>query len=200
MDREDGPVAMVARLCAATTAHDLDALVDCFAPDYRNETPAHPARGFAGSEQVARNWQQIFDAVPDLTAQVLGCAVDGDTVWSEWEMRGTRRDGAAHLMRGVIVFGVVAGRAAWARLYLEPVHHGGGGVEEAVRATVGIPASSPGVSGHAQHVHVAVADLECEQDVEPPQGERAVDVEEVDREPAGGLRAQELPPAGSGPG
>jgi hypothetical protein len=52
------------------------------------------------------------------------------------------------------------------------------------------------MGGHAQDVQVAVADLECEQDVQPPQGERAVDVEEVDREHAGGLGAQELPPTG----
>ncbi len=38
-----------------------------------------------------------------------------------------------------------------------------------------------GVRGHAQDVQVAVADLECEQDVEPPQLDRAVDVEEVAR-------------------
>jgi hypothetical protein len=55
-----------------------------------------------------------------------------------------------------------------------------------------------GMPGHVQNVQVSVADLECEQDVEPPQGERAVDVEEVDREHAAGLRAQELPPAGVG--
>jgi hypothetical protein len=41
--------------------------------------------------------------------------------------------------------------------------------------------------GHAQHVHVAVADLEHEQHVEPPQRHRAVDVEEVDCEHARGL-------------
>jgi hypothetical protein len=51
---------------------------------------------------------------------------------------------------------------------------------------------------HAQHMHVAVADLKHEQHIEPPQRERAVDVEEVDREHAGGLGAQELPPAGVG--
>src|SRR6476620_4848068 len=50
--------------------------------------------------------------------------------------------------------------------------------------------------GHAQYVQVAFADLEHEQDVEPSQRERAVDVEEVDGEHAGGLGAQELPPAG----
>ena len=37
-----------------------------------------------------------------------------------------------------------------------------------------------GMRGHAQDVQVAVADLEHEQDVEPPQRHRAVDVEEVD--------------------
>ena len=53
---------------------------------------------------------------------------------------------------------------------------------------------SVGMSGHAQHMQVAVADLEYEQDVEPTQRHRAVDVEEVDSQHAGGLRAQEPPP------
>jgi hypothetical protein len=47
-------------------------------------------------------------------------------------------------------------------------------------------------------VQGAVADLKREQDVEPPQRHRTVDVEEVDREHAGGLAAQELPPTGVG--
>jgi hypothetical protein len=45
--------------------------------------------------------------------------------------------------------------------------------------------------GHSQHVQVAVADLEHEQNVEAPQRERAVDVEEVHREHAGRLHAQD---------
>ena len=36
-------------------------------------------------------------------------------------------------MRGVILFGVDAGRASWARFYLEPVHPGGG-IDAAVAA------------------------------------------------------------------
>jgi ketosteroid isomerase-like protein len=132
----DGPAALVHRLCAATNAHDLEALVACFAPDYRNETPAHPDRGFSGAEQVRRNWSQIFAAIPDLTTEVVGVAVDGDTVWSEWEHHGTRPDGSAHLMRGVVIFGVTHGQAAWARFYLEPVQDGGRGVDDAVRRQV----------------------------------------------------------------
>ncbi len=127
---------MLERLSRATNDHDLEALADCFAPDYCNETPVHPARGFAGRPQVRKNWEQIFASVPDITARVLRCAVDGDTVWSEWEMRGTRRDGVEHLMRGVVIFGVDGGRARWARFYLEPVEAGGGDVNDAVRRAV----------------------------------------------------------------
>jgi ketosteroid isomerase-like protein len=127
---------MVERLRQATNSHDLDALVACFGPDYRNETPAHPERGFTGREQVRKNWTQIFAAIPDVRAEVLRCAVDGDTVWSEWEHRGTRPDGTAHIMRGVVIFGVVDGLAGWARFYLEPVQDGGGGVDDAVQRQV----------------------------------------------------------------
>lgn len=127
---------MVQRLKQATDTHDLEALVSCFAPDYRNETPAHPERGFTGRAQVRANWTQIFAAIPDLTCEVLRCVADGDTVWSEWEHRGTRRDGTAHLMRGVVIFGVADGAAVWARFYLEPVQDEAGSVEEAVRRQV----------------------------------------------------------------
>ena len=126
---ETGPGALVDRLCRATNAHDLDAVVACFAPDYHNETPVHPERGFTGSDQVRKNWQQIFAMIPDLTVEVLDCVVDGDTAWSEWEHRGTRPDGSQHVMRGVIIFGVEDGVAAGARFYLEPVQVGGGDVD-----------------------------------------------------------------------
>ena len=136
---------MIERLRDATNAHDLDALVDCFAEDYRNETPAHPRRSFDGRAQVRSNWEQIFAAVPDISAAVLASVVDGDVCWSEWEMRGTRRDGAQHLMRGVIVFGVRGERAAWARFFLEPVDPGDDDASAAVRQIIG--ASSATVAG-----------------------------------------------------
>ena len=50
-------------------------------------------------------------------------------MWTEWEMSGTRGDGTAHLMRGVIIFGVAAGKAGSARFYLEPVEGISGGVD-----------------------------------------------------------------------
>lgn len=130
---EGGPAALVERLRLATNSHDLEALVSCFAADYRNETPAHPERGFTGRAQVRRNWEQIFAAVPDITAEVLACAVAGDTAWTEWEHRGTRLDGSQHLMRGVVIFGVRDVVAEWARFYLEPVVADGDNADAAVR-------------------------------------------------------------------
>jgi ketosteroid isomerase-like protein len=131
------PLELVQRLAQATNDHDLDAIVACFAHDYVNETPVHPARGFHGPEQVRRNWAQILSGVPDIEARVLAHVVDQQTVWSEWEMAGTRRDGAAHLMRGVIVFVVTDSLIRAARFYLEPVDLESGLVGEFVQATVG---------------------------------------------------------------
>ena len=127
---------LIERLRDATNRHDLDAVVACFAVDYRNETPAHPERTFTGREQVRRNWEQIFAAIPDVCTDLVRWAVDGETVWSEWEHRGTRRDGSAHRMRGVIIFGVVDDVISWARFYLEPVQEGGGSIDATVKRQV----------------------------------------------------------------
>ena len=135
------PLSTLQRLVSATNRRDLDALVDCFAPEYVNETPAHPTRGFRGREQVRRNWSSIFAGVPDLTCRVLRSAVDGNVLWSEWEMIGTRRDGAEHAVAGVIVFEVVEGRIASARFYLEPVETSAGDVDAAIARAVRGPAS-----------------------------------------------------------
>jgi hypothetical protein len=132
MNGSTDPTLLVRRLAAATNAHDLDALVACFADSYLNETPAHPERGFRGTEQVRRNWEQLFAGLPDLSARILGTAVADDKVWTEWEMSGTRRDGSAHLMRGVIIFEVAAGKIAAARFYLEPVEDTSGGADAQV--------------------------------------------------------------------
>jgi ketosteroid isomerase-like protein len=144
----------MANLHRAVRQYDLEALTACFAADYRNETPAHPSRWFVGRAQVRRNWQQIFAAVPDLTADVQWIA-DDRAVWTEWEMRGTRRVGRPHLMRGVVIFGVRGGEATWARFYLEPVEQDGGDVNEAVRTTLGSgrqqsTTSAVGATGEAE--------------------------------------------------
>jgi ketosteroid isomerase-like protein len=124
--------APLARLLDAVQARDPEAIGACFRSDYRNETPAHPSRGFTGRDQVRRNWEQILGAVPDLEARVVRWAADGDTVWTEWSQRGTRRDGLVFEMRGVIVFELSGDEIAAARFFLEPVDRGGDGIDDAV--------------------------------------------------------------------
>ncbi|KHK98734.1 hypothetical protein LK09_07380 [Microbacterium mangrovi] len=132
---------VIDRICAATNAHDLDALVDCFAEDYRLTMPVHPSRDFRGSAQVRTNWSQIFAGVPDLRAEVVARTDDGPSRWTEWRMWGTRRDGAAHDMRGVAIFevdedaGIEHARAC--RFYLEQVEHDSGTVDDDVHRRVG---------------------------------------------------------------
>jgi ketosteroid isomerase-like protein len=130
------PLAVARRLQAATNSHDLDALVACFTEDYVSETPLHPSRDFRGADQVRRNWAQILTGVPDLHSTLLRHAVAGRDIWGEWEWTGTRRDGAAHLMRGTTILGVEGGRIAWARFYMEPVVDDGLPIDAAVAAAM----------------------------------------------------------------
>ena len=130
-------LATIDRLVRATNQHDLEALTACFAEDYKNETPAHPARGFRGRAQVRRNWEQIFAFVPDIHVEVVRSAVKSDNVWTEWEMRGTRLDAAPHLMRGVSIFEVGEEAFTSVHFYLEPVERAGVGVDAAVQSALG---------------------------------------------------------------
>lgn len=127
------------RVSAAANSHDIDRVVDCFTEDYVNEAPVHPSRGFVGRDQVRRNWTQIFASVPDITTTVLRSDQVGDRVWSEWEMRGTRIDGAPHLMRGVMVFTVEGDRARGVRFYLEPVDRSELDTDQAVQQLLTSP-------------------------------------------------------------
>jgi ketosteroid isomerase-like protein len=135
--RTSSGLALVERLKNAVNRHDLESLAGCFAQDFLNETPIHPARSFQGREQVRKNWAQIFAGVPDIEADILRSSVEGASAWTEWEMRGTRRDGARHLMRGVSIFGVGDDEFTSVRFYLEPVQDGGPSVDAAVTMAVG---------------------------------------------------------------
>ena len=116
------------RLQAAMNQHDLEAMLECFDPDYRSEQPLHPNRGFDGKEQVRKNWSAILGSFPDFEAELLAHAASDQTVWSEWRWRATGLN-----MAGVTLFGVREGRIVWGRLYMEPVEEGGEGIDEAVR-------------------------------------------------------------------
>lgn len=132
------PLSVVERLVDRTNQHDLEGIVACFASDYSLESPIHPARSFRGQQQVHRNWTQLLGAIRDLTVTIVRSAIDGETVWTEQEMSGTRRDGATHLMRGVFIFGVSGGLIQWGRMFFEPLDEADVDADAAVRAVAGI--------------------------------------------------------------
>ena len=81
---------LLERLAGAVNRHDLDAVQSCFALDYRNETPAHPVRGFTGRAQVRRNWEQIFAFKPAL-ARHARAALAMDTIDMSFDPGPTRQ-------------------------------------------------------------------------------------------------------------
>jgi len=126
----------VERIREALNAHDADALAACFAEDYENTAPAHPARGFRGRDQGRRNFGQIFSFVPDFRADVVSAAYDNPIAFTEWEFTGTRKDGSPNHMCGAIVLGVKDDLVSWASFYMEPDDEGRENVDEAVRRQV----------------------------------------------------------------
>jgi len=133
--------SVIERLVRALNEHDIERVVACFAQDYALEAPAHPMRSFRGTEQVRRNWTQIFATVPDISTRVLRSVVDGDAVWTEMEMSGNRRDGGTLLMRGVFIFGVAAGQVRWGRMFLEPVEQSSGDMNALLREQLARPSA-----------------------------------------------------------
>jgi ketosteroid isomerase-like protein len=131
------PQTLAVAMVAAMNAHDIDAFVSLFADDYDSRQPAHPDRDFVSSAQVRKNWSTVFAGVADFRAELVGTAVEADTLWIEWRWSGTQEDGSPLDMPGVLVGGVRDGRLAWARLYMEPVESAGRGIEAAVRDVSG---------------------------------------------------------------
>lgn len=114
-------LAVVDRLVDAINNHDIDALTGCFAPDFENVWPAHPARSFTGRDQVRRNWETMFRSRPNIKALVAAQARTGDEIWAEWEFAGTEHDGTRWHQRGVIIVVTDGDVIARARFYMEPV-------------------------------------------------------------------------------
>lgn len=105
--------------------HDLKAAVSCFDADYHDEAPARRGEVIEGREKVRENFARLFADIQDLKAELLGVAVEEDTVWMEWRMHGTRPDATPFEFVGVNIFGVREGRIVWGRIYTELVRDSG---------------------------------------------------------------------------
>jgi ketosteroid isomerase-like protein len=131
---EGDPVSVIRRLMDATNRHDLDALVDCVAENYRSEQPVHPARGFTGREQVRKNWSAILSDIPDFRQEWVQHAVAGNSVWVEIHGHGTNaQDQSPVDLAGVAIFTVENDRIVSARIYTESVEAAGGDIDSMIR-------------------------------------------------------------------
>lgn len=123
---------VIDRLTDALNKHDAAAMAACFADHYRSEQPAHPARAFTGRDQVAENWSRYFEDIPDVRIDVLSRADAGDAAWIEVRIHGSRGDGSAFDLRGVIINEITNDQIVSARFYVEPVEQGGADIRETV--------------------------------------------------------------------
>ena len=118
---QSSPKVVFERMIQAANRHDLEAMVACFAPDFRSEQPFYPERNFTGQAGVRKNWSFFFSTMPDFQAEVLSEVVEGDTVWAELHFHGTQVDGKRNVTRGVTISGIQGNQIAWAKLYIVTV-------------------------------------------------------------------------------
>ncbi len=115
---QSSPKQVFERMIQAANHHDLDAMVACFAPNFRSEQPFYPERNFTGQAGVRKNWSFFFSTMPDFRAEVQRSVVEGDTVWAELSYYGTQADGKKQVTRGVTISGIQEGQIAWSKLYI----------------------------------------------------------------------------------
>lgn len=115
---QSSPTVVFERMIQAVNRHDLEAMVACFAPDFRSEQPFYPERNFTGQAGVRKNWSFFFSTMPDFQVEVLSEAVEGYTVWAELHYHGTQIDGKKQETRGVTISSIQGDQIVWAKLYI----------------------------------------------------------------------------------
>ena len=112
------PQVVFERMIQAANRHDLEAMVACFAPDFRSEQLFYPERNFTGQAGVRKNWSFFFSTIPDMQVEVRSSAVEGDTIWAELAYYGTQTNGKKHVTRGVTISGIQGEQIVWSKLYI----------------------------------------------------------------------------------
>jgi limonene-1,2-epoxide hydrolase len=107
------PKRLLERIHTALNTRDITYLLACFQVDYEQVYPAEQGKDTLGVEAARSAWEGFFNSNPDLQAELIRQAIDGNTIWTEWRFRASSGERA-----GVIVLGVEEGLIAWSRNYL----------------------------------------------------------------------------------
>lgn len=137
------PSDVVRRWIDAINKHDPDEVAACFAEEYVDEAPARVGEFIHGRDQVRHNFKRLFESMPDIHAELRGAVEQGETVWMEWSMEGTRSDGSRMNFVGVNLFDVEDELFVRGRIYTEIVRDAGGVGDQVTRMTEGETTTSP---------------------------------------------------------
>jgi steroid delta-isomerase-like uncharacterized protein len=85
------PVEIVKAAVAALNAHDAAAITSFWAPDGEERFPDAVCHGH---DEIARYFQGVFDAIPDLRVEPRAFAAEGDSVFMHSVITGTHTGGA----------------------------------------------------------------------------------------------------------
>ncbi|RUQ98138.1 nuclear transport factor 2 family protein [Labedella endophytica] len=111
------------RLRDAIATRDPAVIAACFSEDYVTIAPQNPSLSFTGRDTVLRNWTAIIARMPDITAAILRSSVNGEDIWTEWDMRGTVSDGGPDALVGTAIWSTdEGGLISESRFYLAPVN------------------------------------------------------------------------------
>lgn len=85
------PIEIVKAAVAAVNAHDTAAITSLWAPNGEERFPDAVCHGHG---QIARYFQGVFDAIPDVHVEPRVFAADGDSVFMRSVISGTHTGGA----------------------------------------------------------------------------------------------------------
>lgn len=121
-------VAEIHAHLAAENAQDLDALLDGMTDDCFNLIVADPHRLYAGPEEVARRYRELWATFPDLLVQMRRIvSVQDDVAVSEHTLSGTHRGnlfgvpgtGRRVEVETAVVWDIVGGRIRGETVYFD---------------------------------------------------------------------------------
>jgi ketosteroid isomerase-like protein len=99
----DDAIGMLKVITRAFDEHDLDGILDHFAPDAIFEGPRGPdpwGQRFVGRDAIRDAFAARFAGIPDIRYQQDDHFADGDRGASEWTLSGTTTEGQRIEVRG----------------------------------------------------------------------------------------------------
>jgi ketosteroid isomerase-like protein len=105
--REQRNMATMQRMSDGFRRHDVDAILDCFAPDGRFEITEGPdpwGERFQGKPAIRKALEALFSGIADVQFVDSRSWVAGDRGASEWTCVGTTAKGRPIRVRGCDLF------------------------------------------------------------------------------------------------